>query len=92
MVKLNYTKNHSYVIECTFRKHLKPKIGDIVLAFDYSRDCDSMVIGRLIGIENPDSPLGPFRVESIEYEGRDIFLWQQAYRVPDGVMTVETND
>ena len=92
MAKLNYIKNRSYVVECTFRKHLKPKIGDIVLALDYKRDCDSMMIGRLIGIESPGNPLGSFKVEPLEWEGSDTFMWQQAYKIPDGVMTVETND
>ena len=92
MVKLNYIKNRSYVVECTFRKHLKPKIGDVVLALDYKRLCDSMMIGRLIGIENTDSPLGSFKVESLEWEGSDTFMWEQAYKIPDGVMSVETDD
>jgi hypothetical protein len=92
MVKLNYTKNRSYAIEHTFREHRKPKVGDLVLALDYSLGCDSMVIGKLVGIENNSEPRGPFRVKSLEWKNCDAFLWQQAYKIPEGLVTVETND
>lgn len=92
MTKLKYTKNRSWTIEQTFRAHRKPKVGDLVLALDYSLGCDSMVIGKLVGVENNDDPRGPFRVKSLEWTNYDAFLWQQAYKIPDGVMNVETDD
>lgn len=92
MVKLKHTKNRSWTIEQTFREHCKPKVGDLVLALDYAAGKDLMTIGRLIAIEPDKDTLGRFRVDSIDWPGADHLLWQQAYTIPDGVMTVETND
>lgn len=92
MVILKYTKNRSWAIEQTFREHHKPKVGDLVLALDYAAGKDMMTIGRLVAIEHNETEHGPFRVDSIDWPGTDPLLWQQAYTIPDGVVTVETND
>lgn len=92
MVKLKHTKNRSWTIEQTFREHCKPKVGDLVLALDYAAGRDLMTIGRLIAIETDKDILGSFRVDSIDWPGYDPLLWRQAYKIPEGVMTVETDD
>lgn len=92
MAKLNYTKNHSWAVEQAMRKHRKPKVGDIVLAFDYVRNCDSMAIGELVEIVNDNNPCGRFRVKTLEWSDDTRFRWEQAYKIPEGVVTVETND
>ena len=92
MVKLNHAKNRSWTIEQTFRSHCEPKVGDLVLALDYSRGDDLMTIGRLVAIEDNETSRGPFRVDSVDWPGTDALLWQRAYKIPDGVVTVETND
>lgn len=91
MVKLKHTKNRSWTIEQTFREHCEPKVGDLVLALDYALGNDLMTIGRLVAIEN-DRGSGSFRVASIDWPTSDDLLWQQAYKIPDGVMNVETDD
>lgn len=92
MTKLNYTKNRSWTIEQTFRNHCEPKVGDLVLALDYAVGKDLMTIGRLVAIDDNKPSLGPFRVDSIDWPGSDALLWQQAYKIPEGLVTVETND
>ena len=92
MTNLKYTKNRSWAIEQTFRKHRKPKVGDLVLAFDYALDCDSMVIGKLVEIVKDDNRLGHFKVKAIEWDSPETFRWQQAYKIPEGVVSAETND
>lgn len=91
MVKLKHTKNRSWTIEQTFREHCEPKVGDLVLALDYTLGNDLMTIGRLVAIEDGyDS--GSFRVASIDWPTSDDLLWQQVYKIPEGVMSVETDD
>lgn len=90
MVRLKYTKNRSWTIEQTFREHCDPKVGDLVLALDYAAGKDVMTIGRLVAIEDNETERGPFRVDSIEWPNSDALLWQRAYKIPDGVVTVET--
>lgn len=92
MVKLKHTKNRSWTIEQTFREHCEPKVGDLVLALDYALGNDLMTIGRLVAIENDHDIHGSFRVASIDWPTSDDLLWQQAYKIPDGVMNVETDD
>lgn len=92
MVKLKHTKNRSWTVEQTFREHCEPKVGDLVLALDYTFGNNLMTIGRLVAIENDHDIHGPFRVDSLDWPGSDDLLWEQAYKIPDGVMTVETND
>lgn len=92
MTKLNYTKNRTWAVEQTMRKHRKPKVGDIVLAFDYQFNCDSMTIGELVEIVNDDNPLGKFKVRTLEWLESSAFRWQQAYKIPEGLVSVETND
>lgn len=92
MVKLKHTKNRSWTIEQTFREHCEPKVGDLVLALDYALGSDLMTIGRLVAIENNPDFRGSFRVASIDWPTSDDLLWQQAYKIPDGVMSVETDD
>lgn len=92
MVKLKHTKNRSWTIEQTFREHCEPKVGDLVLALDYTAGKDLMTIGRLVAIEDNKPSLGPFRVDSIDWPNSDALLWQRAYKIPDGVMRVETDD
>lgn len=92
MVKLKHTKNRSWTIEQTFREHCKPKVGDLVLALDYAIGKELITIGRLVAIEHNETKYGPFRVASIDWPSSDAMLWQQAYKIPDGVVTVETND
>lgn len=90
MVILKHTKNHSWTIEQTFREHCEPKVGDLVLALDYAAGKDVMTIGWLVAIEDNETESGPFRVDSIEWPNSDALLWQRAYKIPDGVVTVET--
>lgn len=92
MTRLKHTKNRSWTIEQTFREHCEPKVGDLVLALDYAAGKDVMTIGRLVAIEDNETKLGSFRVDSIEWPHSDALLWQQAYKIPDGVVTIETND
>lgn len=92
MAKLNYTKNRSWLVEQTMRKHRKPKVGDIVLAFDYNLGCDAMAIGELIEIVNDANPMGKFTVKTLEWDDATVFRWQQAYKVPEGLVSIETND
>lgn len=92
MVKLKHTKNRSWTIEQTFREHCEPKVGDFVLALDYVLGNDLMTIGRLVAIEANETGRGPFRVASIDWPTSGDLLWQQAYKIPDGVMRVETDD
>lgn len=92
MVKLKHTKNRSWTIEQTFREHCEPKVGDFVLALDYTLGNDLMTIGRLVAIENDNDIHGSFRVASIDWPTSGDLLWQQAYKIPDGVMNVETDD
>lgn len=92
MVKLKHTKNRSWTIEQTFREHCEPKVGDLVLALDYTFSYDMMTIGRLVAIEHDKTERGPFRVASIDWPASGDLLWQQAYKIPDGVMSVETDD
>lgn len=92
MTRLNHTKNRSWTIEQTFREHREPKVGDLVLALDYTFGNDLMTIGRLVAIENDRNIHGPFRVASIDWPDSDDLLWEQAYKIPDGVMSVETDD
>lgn len=92
MAKLNYTKNRTWAIEQTMRKHRKPKVGDIVLAFDYQLNCDSLVIGELVEIVNDDNPLGKFKVRTLEWPKSPMYRFQQAYKIPEGLVSVETND
>ena len=92
MVKLKHTKNRSWTIEQTFRKHCEPKVGDLVLALDYTLGDDLMTIGRLVAIEDPNDIRGSFRVASFDWQAAGDMLWQQAYKIPDGVMNVETDD
>lgn len=90
MVIFKHTKNHSWTIEQTFREHCEPKVGDLVLALDYAAGKDVMTIGWLVAIEDNETERGPFRVDSIEWPNSDALLWQRAYKIPDGVVTVET--
>lgn len=92
MVKLKHTKNRSWTIEQTFREHCEPKVGDLVLALDYAVGKDLMTIGRLVAIENDRGIFGSFRVASLDWPTSDDLLWQQAYKIPNGVMSVETDD
>lgn len=92
MTKLKHTKNRSWTIEQTFREHRGPKVGDLVLALDYAAGNDVMTIGRLVAIECNETERGPFRVDSIECPNSDALLWQRAYKIPDGMVTIETND
>lgn len=92
MVKLKHTKNRSWTIEQTFREHCEPKVGDLVLALDYAVGNDLMTIGRLVAIENAAVVLGSFRVASLDWPTSGDLLWQQAYKIPDGVVSVETDD
>lgn len=92
MAKLKHTKNRNWTIEQTFREHCEPKVGDLVLALDYAADKNMMTIGRLFAIEHDETERGPFRVASIDWPNSDALLWQQAYKIPDGVMSVETDD
>lgn len=90
MTKLKHTKNRSWTIEQTFREHCEPKVGDLVLALDYAAGKDVMTIGQLVAIEDDEMKLGSFRVDSIEWPNSDALRWQQAYKIPDGVVTIET--
>lgn len=91
MVNLNHTKSRNYTVEQTFRKHLKPKVGDIVLALDYRPRSNTMVIGRLVEIVK-GHPLGKFSVVCFEWKDEKPMVWEQVYKIPEGLVTVETND
>lgn len=93
MANLNHSKSRNYTVEQTLRKHLKPKVGDIVLALDYHPGATAMVIGKLIGIGPDDHLFGVFNVQALEWKD-DVqpMHWEQAYKIPEGLVTVETND
>lgn len=92
MVKLNHTQSRNHTVEQTFREHIEPKVGDIVLALDYRPGSDVIMIGRLVKVEADDFPLGKFAVESIEWKDNSTMNWEQAYKIPEGLVSVETND
>lgn len=92
MAKLNYTQSRNHTVEQTFVAHLEPKVGDVVLALDYRANATTMVIGRLVDIVD-DPFFGNFNVKSLEWRD-DVqpMHWEQAYKIPEGLVTVETND
>lgn len=93
MANLNHTKSRNYTVEQTLREHLEPKVGDIVLALDYRPGSTAMAIGMLIGIDKNERVFGAFNVKVIEWRD-DVqpMHWEQAYKIPEGLVTVETND
>lgn len=94
MAKLNHTQSRNHTVEQTFLAHLEPKVGDVVLALDYRPGARVMVIGMLIDIDYDSKlPLGKFNVKSFEWRDDDPPMhWEQAYKIPGGLVTVETND
>lgn len=93
MVKLNHTQSRNHTVEQTFRAHLEPNVGDTVLALDYRPGATAMVIGMLIGTTNDDKVLGKFNVKSFEWrDDAPPMHWEQAYKIPEGLVSVETND
>lgn len=93
MAKLNHTQSRNHTVEQTFRAHLEPKVGDTVLALDYRPGATAMVIGMLIGTTNDDKVLGKFNVKSFEWrDDAPPMHWEQAYKIPEGLVSVETND
>lgn len=94
MANLNHTQSRNHTVEQTFLAHLEPKVGDVVLALDYRPGATAMVIGMLIGIDYDSKlPLGKFNVKSFEWrDDTPPMHWEQAYKIPEGLVTVETND
>lgn len=94
MANLNHTQSRNHTVEQTFLAHLEPKVGDVVLALDYRPSATAMVIGMLIGIDYDNKlPLGKFNVKSFEWRDEAPPVhWEQAYKIPEGLVTVETND
>lgn len=87
-IKLNYP-NGDVLAETLYRR-LAPQPGDIVVVFDSS----SLFISKITILDKIDdnecySDM-PF-VAAID-DGKDVFNWTYAYKVPEGYASVETSN